>query len=47
MLWPDDSGQGLAESGLALGLIALICVLIVIVLGSNLGKMLTHVGTAL
>ena len=43
----DDSGQGLGEYGLILGLIAAVCLAIVIVIGNNLSRTLTHVGSSL
>jgi Flp pilus assembly pilin Flp len=46
-LWPNDSGQGLAEYGIILGLIALTCVVVVVLLGANLSRLLTHIGSAL
>jgi pilus assembly protein Flp/PilA len=46
-LWADDSGQGLAEYGLILGLIAAVCLAVVIIVGSNISKTLTHIGSSL
>jgi Flp pilus assembly pilin Flp len=43
----DDRGQGLADYGLVLGFIAAVCVAIVIILGGNLQRMLTHVSTSI
>jgi Flp pilus assembly pilin Flp len=43
----DDWGQGLAEYGLIVGFIALVCVAVVVILGDNLKSMLTHVGSSL
>ena len=45
--WADDSGQGLAEYGLILGFIALVCLAAVIIVGSNLSRELTHIGSSL
>jgi pilus assembly protein Flp/PilA len=46
-LWADDCGQGLAEYGLILGLIAVVCLLAVVAIGSNISKTLTHIGDIL
>ncbi len=43
----DESGQGLGEYGLILGLIATVCVAIVVILGINLKDILTRVGTSI
>ena len=43
----DDSGQGLGEYGLILGLIAAVCVAVIVVLGGNIARTLTRVGTSL
>jgi pilus assembly protein Flp/PilA len=43
----DDSGQGLGEYGLILGLVAVVCVAVLVLVGSNLAKILTKVGTVL
>jgi pilus assembly protein Flp/PilA len=40
----DESGQGLAEYGLILGLIAAVCVLAVTTLGVNINTLLTNIG---
>lgn len=46
-LWADDSGQGLGEYSLILALIALVCLVVVIAIGSNLSRTLTHIGSVL
>lgn len=46
-LWADDSGQGLGEYGLILGLIAAVCLAVVVVVGNNISRTLTHIGTSL
>jgi Flp pilus assembly pilin Flp len=46
-LFADDGGQGLAEYGLILAFIATICVAVVALIGANLARTLTHVGTGL
>jgi Flp pilus assembly pilin Flp len=43
----DDCGQGLAEYALILALIATVCLLAVVVIGTNLQRMLSRVGSAL
>jgi Flp pilus assembly pilin Flp len=43
----DDSGQGLAEYGLILGFIAAVCLVVVVLIGTNLARTLTHVGSSL
>jgi pilus assembly protein Flp/PilA len=40
----NESGQGLAEYGLILGLIAAVCVLAVTTLGTNINTVLTNIG---
>jgi pilus assembly protein Flp/PilA len=40
----DDAGQGLAEYGLILGLIAAVCVAAVTTLGLNIQAVLTTIG---
>lgn len=46
-VYADDSGQGLAEYGLILGFIAVVCLAAVVIIGSNLARTLTHIGTSL
>jgi len=46
-VWADDSGQGLGEYGLILGLIAAVCVAAVVFIGVNLKLTLTHIGSGL
>ena len=46
-VWADDSGQGLGEYGLILGLIAAVCLAVVVVLGDNISRTLTRVGSSL
>jgi Flp pilus assembly pilin Flp len=43
----DDSGQGLAEYALILALIATVCLVAVVVIGTNLQRLLSKVGSAL
>jgi pilus assembly protein Flp/PilA len=43
----DDSGQGLGEYGLILGLIAVVCVAVLVLVGVNLKQELTRVGTSI
>ena len=43
----DDSGQGLGEYGIILGLIAAVCIAAVVIIGSNLVRTLTHVSSSL
>jgi Flp pilus assembly pilin Flp len=43
----DDSGQGLGEYGLILGLIAAVCLTVVVLIGVNLKNTLTRVGTSI
>jgi pilus assembly protein Flp/PilA len=43
----DDSGQGLAEYGLILGLIAVVCVVAVVALQVQITAILTKVANAL
>ena len=46
-LLANDGGQGLAEYGLILGFIAAVCIAVVAIVGANVAKTLTHVGTGL
>ena len=46
VLW-DDSGQGLAEYGMILGLIAVICYAAVALLGTNISTALANVAADL
>jgi Flp pilus assembly pilin Flp len=46
-LLADDSGQGLAEYALILALIATVCLVAVIVIGTNVQRLLTRAGSAL
>lgn len=41
----DEQGQGLAEYGLILGFVAVLCVAAVTFLGSNLNAALSNVGS--
>jgi pilus assembly protein Flp/PilA len=41
----DDSGQGLAEYGLILGLIAVVCVVAVVFLSGKIQGLLSNVGS--
>jgi len=43
----NDRGQGLAEYALILGLIATVCLVVVILVGSHLAALLTRIATAL
>lgn len=43
----DESGQGLGEYGLILALIAAVCAAVVVIIGVNIGRTLTHVGTSI
>jgi pilus assembly protein Flp/PilA len=45
--WADDSGQGLAEYGLILALIATVCLVVITALGVNIRLTLTHIGSSL
>jgi len=40
----DDEGQGLAEYGLILTLIAIVAIVSLIMIGGNMSKMLSNVG---
>jgi pilus assembly protein Flp/PilA len=46
-LFSDDQGQGLAEYGLILGLVAVVCVAATQTLGTKVKGTLTSAGTAL
>ena len=43
----DDDGQGLAEYGLILGLIAILCIVAVLFLSGNLQGLLSNVGSSI
>jgi pilus assembly protein Flp/PilA len=43
----DDSAQGLAEYGLILGLIAVVCLVTIVVIGANIQRLLTRVGSSI
>ena len=43
----DDRGQGLAEYGLILGLIAVVCVVAVVFLQGQISALLTRVGNSI
>jgi pilus assembly protein Flp/PilA len=43
----DEQGQGLAEYGLILGLIALVVIGAVILIGQNVAGILSNVGTSI
>ncbi len=43
----DDRGQGLAEYGLILGLIAVVCVVAVVALQVQISAILTKIGNAI
>lgn len=43
----DDEGQGLAEYGLILGLIALICIAAVVFLSGNIQGILSTLGSSI
>lgn len=46
-LLADESGQGLAEYGLILGLVAVLCIVAVTFLSGNIGKVLSNVGSSI
>jgi pilus assembly protein Flp/PilA len=46
-LLSDDSGQGLAEYGLILGLIAVLCIAAVLFLSGNIQNLLSNVGSSI
>ena len=43
----DESGQGLAEYGLILGLVAVVCIAAVSLLSTNIKGVLNNVGTSI
>jgi len=43
----DDSGQGLAEYGLVLAFIAVLCVGVLMALGSQLKSILNNIGSSI
>jgi pilus assembly protein Flp/PilA len=43
----DESGQGLAEYGLILGLVGVLCIGVVVTLGSKIQGVLTNVGNSI
>ena len=43
----DDRGQGLAEYGLILGLVAILCIAAVLFLSGQLNGMLSNVGSSI
>ena len=43
----DDEGQGLAEYGLILGLIAVLCIVAVLFLSGNIKGLLSNVGNSI
>lgn len=43
----DDRGQGLAEYGLILGLIAVLCIVAVVFLSGNISGLLSNVGSSI
>jgi pilus assembly protein Flp/PilA len=43
----DERGQGLAEYGLILGLIAVVCVIAVVALQVQISAILTKIGTSI
>ena len=45
-VWTDDAGQGLAEYGLVLGFIAVLCTVALIALGAHVSTLLTRGGTS-
>ncbi|BDE07013.1 hypothetical protein WPS_22890 [Vulcanimicrobium alpinum] len=46
-LTDDDSGQGLAEYGLILGLVALLCITAVLFLSGQISGVMSYLGTSL
>jgi len=46
-LFSDDNGQGLAEYGLILGLIAVVCIVAVTLLGTQIKGLLTNAGNSI
>ena len=43
----DESGQGLAEYGLILGLVAILCIAAVLLLSGNIKGVLSNVGSSI
>jgi pilus assembly protein Flp/PilA len=43
----DESGQGLAEYGLILGLVAVLCIAAVLLLGGKIQGVLNNVGSSI
>ncbi len=43
----DEEGQGLAEYGLILGLIAILCIVAVLFLSGNIKGLLSNVGSSI
>jgi Flp pilus assembly pilin Flp len=43
----DESGQGLGEYGLILALIAVVCAAVVVIVGANIERTLSRVGTSI
>jgi pilus assembly protein Flp/PilA len=43
----DESGQGLAEYGLILGLVAILCIAAVLFLSGNIKGILSNVGSSI
>jgi pilus assembly protein Flp/PilA len=46
-IFADESGQGLAEYGLILGLVAVLCIAAVITLSGKVQGVLNNVGTSI
>ena len=46
-IFADESGQGLAEYGLILGLIAVLCIVAVLFLSGNIKGILSNVGSSI
>lgn len=46
-LFRDESGQGLAEYGLILGLVAVLCIAAVLFLSGQVGGLLSNVGSSI
>ena len=46
-IFADESGQGLAEYGLILGLVAILCIGAVLVLSGNVKGVLSNVGSSI
>jgi Flp pilus assembly pilin Flp len=47
MVLADESGQGLGEYGLILALVAVVCAAVVVLVGANIQKTLSHVGSSI